>query len=147
VLPRAPDARIICPDIGTKVLVRPLGWLEDGGGLLCPGSFTHSPKLLSCPWERDPWGTCQCFGSSPYSTRSNECLIGSPTVQGCSPVLRRDLFRIQRNLQDKLQENGVFDRELGNKHFQEKESLWSLFLRLSECNFFSSTRSSAKYAP
>jgi hypothetical protein len=21
------------------------------------GSFTHSAKLLSCPWGRDPWGT------------------------------------------------------------------------------------------
>ena len=38
----------------TQVLVRSLGGLEDGGGLLCPGSFTHSAKLLSCPWERDP---------------------------------------------------------------------------------------------
>ena len=40
------SARITCPDIGTKVLVRSLGGLEDGGGLLCRGSFTHSAKLL-----------------------------------------------------------------------------------------------------
>ena len=44
-----------------KVLVRSLGGLEDGGGLFCHGSFTHSANLLSCSWERDPWGTCRCF--------------------------------------------------------------------------------------
>ncbi len=55
------SARITCPDVRTKVLVRSLGGLEDGGGLFCPGSFTHSAKLLSCTWERDPWGTCRCF--------------------------------------------------------------------------------------
>jgi hypothetical protein len=41
------SARITCPDVGTKVLVRSLGGLEDGGGLLCPGSFTHRAKPLS----------------------------------------------------------------------------------------------------
>ena len=28
------------------------------------GSFTHSAKLLSCPWGRDPWmtqGVCELF--------------------------------------------------------------------------------------
>jgi hypothetical protein len=27
------------------------------GGLSFPWSFTHSDKLLSCPWGRDQWGT------------------------------------------------------------------------------------------
>ena len=36
-----PDGHILCPDIGTKVLVRSLGGLEDGGGQICPESSTH----------------------------------------------------------------------------------------------------------
>ena len=77
------STRITCPDIGTKVLVRSQGGLEDGGGLLCPGSFTHSAKLLSCPWEHDPWGTCRCFSEQSVLSRSTECPKGSPLGQGC----------------------------------------------------------------
>ena len=32
--------------------------------MLCPGSFTHSAKLLSCPWEQRTHGvSCRCLES------------------------------------------------------------------------------------
>ncbi len=37
-------------------------------------------------------GPAGALVSSPYSTRSTECPKVSPLGQGCSPILRRDLF-------------------------------------------------------
>ncbi len=75
--------------------------------MLCPGSFTHSAKLLSCPWERDPWGTYRYFSDSPYSTRSTEYPRGSPLGPGSSPKFLDEIFSlIQRNSQDEVL--GVF---------------------------------------
>ena len=48
------------------------------------GSFTHSAKLLSCPWGRDPWGTRNIsFVSRPYSFPQHCMPYGSPLEQGC----------------------------------------------------------------
>jgi hypothetical protein len=47
----AESDKMTCPDIGTRSPTA-AGGLEDGGGLLCQGSFTHSTKLLPSPWER-----------------------------------------------------------------------------------------------
>jgi hypothetical protein len=40
----------------TKVLVRSRVDWRTGVDFQSTGSFTHSVKLLSCPWRRDPLG-------------------------------------------------------------------------------------------
>ena len=69
-------------DQETKVLVRSRCWLEDGVDFQCSGSFTHNNKLLSFPWERDPWGTRNitfviCPYSFPHHWMSYRISVGS----------------------------------------------------------------------
>ena len=87
-------ARITCPDVGTKVLVRggpSVGW-RTGVGCSAPGHLHTASGFCRPHGNVTHGGPAGALVSSPYSTRSTECPKGSPFGQGCSPILRRDLF-------------------------------------------------------
>ena len=75
------------------------------------GSFTHITKFLSCPWERDPWGTRNIsFVSCPYSFPQHCMPSGSPLEQGCLLIFsisnkhtqERDAFAYDRHEKQSL---------------------------------------------
>ncbi len=77
-----------------KVLVRSLGWLEDGGGLsLAAKSFTHSTKLLSCPWGRDPRETW--FDVSVRTQHSALYSLQAPRWAGLLTSFQTRFFRVR----------------------------------------------------
>jgi hypothetical protein len=72
-----------------------VGWRSHwrtGVGCSAPGHLHKAPSLCRVHGNVIHGGPAGALVSSPYSTRSTECPKGSPLGQGCSPVLRRDLF-------------------------------------------------------
>ena len=88
-----PVTHIICHDLVTKVLVRSLGYLEDGGGLTYRQVIYTHRQASVVPIGRRPMGVLTPDSVYEYVFNPQHCMPdGSPLGQGSSPVLLRDLL-------------------------------------------------------